>query len=453
VSDEQAKQEIQENQVEEAQADEAVEASDSAVAVIEAEGDEAQAEDFEAPEAFDAEADEAEADATEADAEGATEGGEASDAEASDGEEAPVPRLRDLDTLLAELQGTGRTPEMLLEALLFSTHAPLNKTEIGEALGMDPGAVDHSLARLEQVLIQRGTPLGIFTRAKEKGRGQLGYILDVKAAYRRSIPIGRPVLGQALTETLALVALNQPISQSRLVRERGSTVYEHVKELLKRNWIERRKAGRSYELRTTEAFANEFGLENDPELIKRALARAAGVQGQPEVVGSHRVHFDGGEEAEGLVAEAKTVTPPPINRIAAFEAQPHVPGLVPGELPAEAAAPAPLTPAEAIAAVEAMTADAPAEEQGCVVSGGEAPPANTDVPAAEGAGADCLVSGGESPTPIRFTLDRKEASMSAASPPEPTSYDENEKTVDTGSFKRVSKLFDMIDDGSTTDDW
>ncbi|RMG11778.1 MAG: hypothetical protein D6731_14995, partial [Planctomycetota bacterium] len=277
------------------------------------------------------------------------------------GEPAEAPAvLRSLERVVEDLRGSGRTPAQLLEALLFSTHMPLTKEEIGESLGWELEVVEHALRTLEEELARRGTPLAIFSRSKEKGPGgRMGYILDVKASYRRSIPTGRPAIPQSLTETLALIALNQPIPQARLVRERGSSVYDHVKELLKKGWIERRKAGRSYELRTTEAFAAEFGLENDPELIKRALARAAGVQGQPEVIASPRVHFDvDGEGGVDLVTEARQFVPSTPELAAPVVGAVVTPGAV----------------EEAIAAVEAAAAAAgPDEDEGdCVVSGGGA---------------------------------------------------------------------------------
>ena len=55
--------------------------------------------------------------------------------------EAEAVVLRTLENVLHDLEGSGSTPEQLLEALLFSTHMPLSKDEIGAALGLSPRTV------------------------------------------------------------------------------------------------------------------------------------------------------------------------------------------------------------------------------------------------------------------------------------------------------------------------
>jgi hypothetical protein len=81
-----------------------------------------------------------------------------------------------------------------------------------------------------------------------------------------------PNLPPAVSETLALVALYQPVRQSELVRERGSRVYDHVRLLVERRLLQRVRRGASYVLRTTEEFASEFGIPNDADAIRRAFA-------------------------------------------------------------------------------------------------------------------------------------------------------------------------------------
>ncbi|MDF1665707.1 MAG: SMC-Scp complex subunit ScpB, partial [Planctomycetota bacterium] len=92
--------------------------------------------------------------------------------------------------------------------------------------------------------------------------------------YRPDVkPLARPALARRYIDTLALIALNQPVPQSRLVRERGSKIYDHVRELCDQGLVHRTKKGLSYELRTTPRFASEFGLSNNPRDLKAMLAR------------------------------------------------------------------------------------------------------------------------------------------------------------------------------------
>lgn len=351
--------------------------------------------------------------------------------EATSTAEAPadVPAATDpaaaLDAVLTDLRGDAREREQQLEALLFSTHVPLTVAEIAKALVRSVQEVEAGLTRLERALADRPTAVALFVR--EKG-GEKAFILDLKAAYRKdAAAVAPPMLKPAVTETLALVAINQPLSQARLVRERGSTVYEHVKELMTRGLIARQRKGRNYFLRTTDAFAAEFGLDNDPELIRRALARAAGVERMPEVVGSPRVHLGEGDASpEALVAEAMACVPP--------EAPP-APEVVEEPAPAADDEAPPATPAdEAIARVEELTARADAD-----------------------ADEDCVVSGGEPPRP-RFAVDdvvtpSVTEEVAVEKPQEPEQTREVEPARDEPPPSRIAHLLDMFQEQSTTDDW
>lgn len=340
-----------------------------------------------------------------------------------------------LDAVLTDLRGDSREREQQLEALLFSTHVPLTVAEITKALGRSTEEVEAGLARLEKALAERPTAVALFVR--EKG-GEKAFILDLKAAYRKdAAAVAPPMLKPAVTETLALVAINQPLSQARLVRERGSAVYEHVKELMARGLIARQRKGRNYYLRTTDTFAAEFGLDNDPELIRRALARAAGVERVPEVVGSPRVHLHDGEVSpEALVAEAMACVPPDPPPAPETPPEPEV-----AEAGVEARADA--------APSEAPAPEAPVESQ--VGADVEREAAEED--------DDCVVSGGEPPRP-RFAVD------DAVAPPPSTTQEvvveeqpqESQEAREVEPARdeppsRIAHLLDMFQEQSASDDW
>jgi segregation and condensation protein B len=193
---------------------------------------------------------------------------------------------------IAAIEGARpRNIAMALEALLFSTNQPLTEGELAIALSAPIEEVKAALVTLEKTLAERASSISLWSRAKN---GEAAYILDVKAAFRRDVAVlAPPALRVALVETLALIALNQPVSQRRLVSERGSTVYEHVKELMELGYITRQRRGINFYLKTTPGFANEFGLPNEPEAIRHALAKAAGLAGTPGAIASERVWIDG----------------------------------------------------------------------------------------------------------------------------------------------------------------
>ncbi len=71
-----------------------------------------------------------------------------------------------------------------------------------------------------------------------------------------------------VTETLAVIAWRSPVLQSEVIEIRGSNAYEHVKELVERNFIIKEPEGRSYRLRITEKFFDYFDIEGREDIRK-----------------------------------------------------------------------------------------------------------------------------------------------------------------------------------------
>ena len=69
-------------------------------------------------------------------------------------------------------------------------------------------------------------------------------------------------LSTACLRTLATIALKKRVLQSDLVDLRGSGAYDHIKELLAQNFIERKRQsdGRSYWLTLTDKFHRTFSV-------------------------------------------------------------------------------------------------------------------------------------------------------------------------------------------------
>ncbi|MFM7676457.1 MAG: SMC-Scp complex subunit ScpB [Synechococcus sp.] len=74
-------------------------------------------------------------------------------------------------------------------------------------------------------------------------------------------------LSTATLRTLATIALKRRILQSELVELRGSGAYDHIKELLAQNFIERKRQseGRSYWLSLSEKFHRTFTILPSPD--------------------------------------------------------------------------------------------------------------------------------------------------------------------------------------------
>jgi segregation and condensation protein B len=64
----------------------------------------------------------------------------------------------------------------------------------------------------------------------------------------------------ALMQTLAVVAWKYPVVQSEIVKLRGSSAYEHMRELVEQGFILKERFGRTYKVRLTQKFFQYFDL-------------------------------------------------------------------------------------------------------------------------------------------------------------------------------------------------
>ena len=72
-------------------------------------------------------------------------------------------------------------------------------------------------------------------------------------------------LKTAVLRTLATIAIKKKILQSDLIILRGSSAYDHIKDLLDKNFIvkRRQKEGRSYWITLSEKFFQTFAVSNE----------------------------------------------------------------------------------------------------------------------------------------------------------------------------------------------
>ena len=89
-------------------------------------------------------------------------------------------------------------------------------------------------------------------------------------------------LSTAALRTLATIALKKRILQSDLVELRGSGAYDHIKELLAQNFIERKRQseGRSYWLTLSEKFHRTFAIKPDELKPRRSAPTPAAPEQQ-----------------------------------------------------------------------------------------------------------------------------------------------------------------------------
>jgi len=81
----------------------------------------------------------------------------------------------------------------------------------------------------------------------------------------------KPLLSAGPLKTLSYIAFRQPILQTKVVDVRGHHSYGHLKQLENMELIIREGIGKKRVIKTTQFFADFFGLSNDPRAMKRQL--------------------------------------------------------------------------------------------------------------------------------------------------------------------------------------
>lgn len=222
-----------------------------------------------------------------------------------------------------------------IEALLFSSDAPLSAAKLGTIAELPQRCVTQSIKALNERYEESHSTFRIVEIAG-------GYQLQTQPEYydilRRLFHVRKNNrLTQAAMETLAIVAYRQPILRADIEAVRGVASGEMLRNLMERGLVKivgrAEVIGRPMLYGTTKKFLEVFGLVKLADLPKADELRSPA--SKPAVLA---------EDAPLFVSEPEE-TPPAVDIEAEVEDLPPVD--LDGEQPAdESAAPAPLAPAE-----------------------------------------------------------------------------------------------------------
>lgn len=161
----------------------------------------------------------------------------------------------------------------LIEAALYVAGRPLDLKTLASVIKTRSKKLAQQLARtLKQEYENRNTSLEILELEDER------FVMQLKPAYSsrvRKLAI-RPLLTVGPLKTLSYIAYRQPVSQKQVLNVRGHHVYSHLKQLEGLGLITRERVGRTKVLRTTQFFADYFGLSHDLRTMKRQLKKVFG---------------------------------------------------------------------------------------------------------------------------------------------------------------------------------
>ena len=148
-----------------------------------------------------------------------------------------------------------------LEAILYLKGKPLSLADLASIAAVERDEAELALITLMADYAHRDTALEI----RQEGNT---FSLQLRESLTDLVQNLLPVdLSTASLRTLATIALKKRILQSELVDLRGSGAYDHIKELLAQNFIERRRQseGRSYWLSLSEKFHRTFAVRPDQQ--------------------------------------------------------------------------------------------------------------------------------------------------------------------------------------------
>ena len=146
-----------------------------------------------------------------------------------------------------------------IEAVLYLKGKPISKKTISELTNSDINSVSEAIKQLSDKYSHSSSALEIISNNSLIS-------LELKHSLNEYVEDLLPSeLKTAVLRTLAVIAIKKKILQSDLIILRGSSAYDHIKELIEKNFINKRKQkdGRSYWLSLSDKFFQTFAVSNE----------------------------------------------------------------------------------------------------------------------------------------------------------------------------------------------
>ena len=136
---------------------------------------------------------------------------------------------------------------------------PVSLKELSELAQEPEGSIEEAIIALMASYAQRDSALSV---QESRGRYSLQLRHGLGELVKNLLPVD---LSVATLRTLATIALKKRVLQSDLVDLRGSGAYDHIKELMDQDFIERKRQseGRSYWITLSEKFHRTFSVLPD----------------------------------------------------------------------------------------------------------------------------------------------------------------------------------------------
>lgn len=157
---------------------------------------------------------------------------------------------------------------LLMEAALYVSGRPLDLRTLASVVGSRSKKRVRKLATaLVENYKNRQTAIEILEIEGER------FVMQLKPDYTGKVRklSTRPLLSAGPLKTLSYIAFRQPILQTQVIEVRGNHSYKHLKQLEDMELITREGIGKNKLLKTTQFFADYFGLSHELRVMKRQL--------------------------------------------------------------------------------------------------------------------------------------------------------------------------------------
>lgn len=183
-----------------------------------------------------------------------------------------------------------------IESVLFLTEKPVRAAAIARIVNEDVQLVRQAILELINDYETRDGALEI--------ADDDGYIIQVKDQYSSIIDEFLPMeLPLALLRTLSAIAIKQPVAQADIIKIRGAGAYDHIKELLARELINKKEDGRSPLLTTTKQFQDYFRLTQDAKSLRTELRKTDRKKTQDDETSTFDASPENDTESNRLVVQ------------------------------------------------------------------------------------------------------------------------------------------------------
>ena len=146
-----------------------------------------------------------------------------------------------------------------VEAVLYLKGRPISKKSLSEITNTDINSLIKAINQLKEKYSNSKSAI-------ELNEVNNSYCLELKPTLNEFVEDLLPSeLKTSELRTLATIAIKKKILQSDLILLRGSGAYDHIKELINKKFILKRKQkdGRSYWLSLSEKFFQTFAVSNE----------------------------------------------------------------------------------------------------------------------------------------------------------------------------------------------